>query len=82
MQKKGNRKTLLPIVFCFFLRKQKNEPPLTPALARRQEARTGSKGAGMGTTGRSLVLMPRCWRDMCECSELRDLATVPHSTHR
>lgn len=40
--------------------------PFTPALASRQEARTGSKGAGMGTTGRSLVLMPRCWRDMCE----------------
>jgi hypothetical protein len=52
--------------------------PLTPALASRQEAKTGSNGAGMGTTGRSLVLMPRCCRDMCECSELRDLATVPH----
>lgn len=56
--------------------------PFTPALASRHDASTGSKGAGIGTTGKSLVLMPRCWRDMCECSELRDLATVPHSTHR
>lgn len=56
--------------------------PLTPALASRQEAKTGSKGAGIGTTGKSLVLIPRCWRDMCECRELRDLATVPQRTHR
>ena len=45
-------------------------------------ASSGSKGAGMGRTGRSLVLMPLCWRLMCECSELRDLATVPHNTQR
>ena len=54
----------------------------TPALLRSLLASSGSKGAGMGRTGRSLVLIPRCWRDMWEWSELRDLATVPHSTHR
>ena len=46
------------------------------------EANSASKGAGMGSTGRSFVEIPRCWRDMCEWSELRDFATVPHKTHR
>lgn len=44
-------------------------------------ASSGSKRVGICNTGRSLVEMPRCCRDMCECSELRDLATVPHNTH-
>ena len=54
----------------------------TPDLESSLEASSASKGAGIGTTGRSLVEMPLCCRDMCECSELRDLATVPQSTHR
>lgn len=44
-------------------------------------ARSGSNGAGIGSTGKSFVLIPRCCRDMCECSEFLDFATVPHSTH-
>lgn len=55
---------------------------LTPALANRRDANSGSNGLGIGRTGRSLVLIPRCWRDMCECNEFLDLATVPHSTQR
>lgn len=54
----------------------------TPALANSLEASSGSKGLGIGSTGRSLVEIPRCWRDMCECSEFLDLATVPQSTQR
>ena len=54
----------------------------TPDFASSLEASSASKGAGMGTTGRSLVEMPRCWRDMCECSEFLDLATVPQRTQR
>lgn len=45
-------------------------------------ANSGSKGAGIGNTGRSLVLIPLCCLDMCECSEFLDFATVPHNTHR
>ena len=45
------------------------------------EANSASNGEGMGKTGKSLVEMPRCWRLMCECKELRDFATVPHNTH-
>ena len=55
---------------------------LTPAFARRREASSGSNGLGIGSTGRSLVLIPRCCRDMCECREFLDLATVPQSTQR
>jgi len=55
---------------------------LTPAFANSRDASSASKGAGIGTTGKSFVEMPRCCRDMCECKELRDLATVPQSTHR
>ncbi len=54
---------------------------LTPALARSLDARSASNGVGMGMTGRSLVEIPLCWRDMCECKEFLDLATVPHRTH-
>lgn len=32
----------------------------TPALARRRDAKSGSKGLGIGKTGRSLVEIPRC----------------------
>ena len=53
----------------------------TPALLSSLLASSGSNGAGMGRTGRSLVLIPLCCRDMWECRLLRDLATVPHSTH-
>ena len=55
---------------------------LTPAFARSLEASSASKGAGIGTTGRSLVEMPLCCLDMWEWSELRDLATVPQRTQR
>lgn len=44
-------------------------------------ARSGSKGAGMGNTGKSLVLIPLCCLDMWECNEFLDFATVPQSTH-
>lgn len=44
-------------------------------------ANSGSNGAGIGRTGKSFVLIPLCCRDMCECKEFRDLATVPHKTH-
>lgn len=54
----------------------------TPAFAKSFDASSGSKGLGIGKTGKSLVEIPRCWRDMWECSELRDLATVPQRTHR
>lgn len=54
---------------------------LTPAFKSKLDASSGSKFEGIGCTGKSLVLMPRCWRDMCECNEFLDLATVPHSTH-
>lgn len=53
----------------------------TPAFKSRLDASSGSKFEGIGCTGKSLVLIPRCWRDMCECNEFLDLATVPHSTH-
>lgn len=69
-----------------FLLKVKNQNgcrlTLTPALASSLLASSGSNGEGIGRTGRSFVLMPRCCRDMCECSEFRLLATVPHRTHR
>lgn len=55
---------------------------LTPALANRRDANSGSNLLGIGITGRSFVLMPRCCRDMCECREFRDFATVPHRTQR
>lgn len=55
---------------------------LTPAFAKSLEANSGSKGLGIGSTGRSFVLIPRCCRDMCECRELRDFATVPQRTQR
>ena len=54
----------------------------TPDLASSLEASSASKGAGMGTTGRSFVEMPLCCRDMCECREFLDLATVPQRTQR
>ena len=54
---------------------------LIPAFLYSCEASSGSKGDGIGTTGRSFVLIPRCWRDICECNEFLDLATVPQSTH-
>lgn len=55
---------------------------LTPALANRRDASSGSNGLGIGSTGRSLVLIPRCCRDMCECKEFLDFATVPQRTQR
>uniref|UniRef100_A0A1A9UXD0 Uncharacterized protein n=1 Tax=Glossina austeni TaxID=7395 RepID=A0A1A9UXD0_GLOAU len=54
----------------------------TPALANKREANSGSKALGIGSTGKSLVEIPRCCRDICECKELRDFATVPHNTQR
>ena len=54
----------------------------TPDLASSLEASSASKGAGMGTTGRSFVDIPLCCRDMCECREFLDLATVPQRTQR
>ena len=53
----------------------------TPALESSLLASSGSNGAGMGTTGRSLVLIPLCCLDMCEWRLFLDLATVPHNTH-
>ena len=38
----------------------------TPAFDKSFEASSGSKGLGIGNTGKSFVEMPRCCRDMCE----------------
>lgn len=54
----------------------------TPAFDKSFDASSGSNGLGIGNTGKSFVEIPRCCRDMCECNEFRDLATVPQRTQR
>ena len=93
----SNQGSFVTLLFIFQFAFQFWGTTLTPALLSSLEASSGSKGDGMGSTGRSwgrtqcttkiqyvltLVLIPLCWRLMWLCSELRDLATVPQRTQR